>query len=327
MPFLKIGKAKKVSCDLIMGVKKNIKDFLYSPNAPEWLSHIYFKAKDKPKKQELLRLIEEGKDLMEGVKDNEKEHWLNRINNVLISEDNKYISRHKAAGTIVDDQLIMHNGLKVDPMSYYGFALMKMLIDNKGVHEPQEEKVFQEVLKNIDRDKQLIMMELGAYWSFYSMWLLSIFPDANCYMVEPDKKNLYYGKQNFKTNNFSGNFIHGGIGKKVNKKQNVITVDKICEDNDISFIDLLHSDIQGYELEMLQGSEKILSENKIGYVFISTHSNELHYDCKKLLERYNFKEVTSVDIDESYAWDGILVMKASHYEGLEEVEVTKRKIV
>ena len=304
--------------------KKSIKDFLYSSQAPEWLSHTYFELKDRSKKSQLLELIHSGSDLMEAISLKTRDHWEERINNVLACEDNNDIPRHDSAGMLIDDQLIMHNGLKVDLMSYYGFALMKMLIGNKGVHEPQEEKIFQEVLKTINPQKKLVMIELGAYWSFYSMWLLSSFPKAKCFMVEPDKKNLYYGKKNFRTNSLSGKFIHSGISKKSDRKQNLTTVDDICRKNRIEFIDILHSDIQGFELEMLQGSEQTLSENKIGYVFISTHSNQLHYDCMELLKMYDFTEVASVDIDESFAWDGILVMKAPNYEGLDFVEISKR---
>ena len=39
----------------------------------------------------------------------------------------------------------MHNGLKIHLGSYYGPEGATQLIINKGVHEPQEEYVFQEV--------------------------------------------------------------------------------------------------------------------------------------------------------------------------------------
>jgi hypothetical protein len=37
-----------------------------------------------------------------------------------------------------------------------------------GHHEPQEEKVFHEVLKQIRPGG--VMIELGAYWGYYSLW-------------------------------------------------------------------------------------------------------------------------------------------------------------
>jgi hypothetical protein len=38
---------------------------------------------------------------------------------------------------------------------------------NRGVHEPLEEFVFQEVLKRLP--EACAMIELGAYWGHYSM--------------------------------------------------------------------------------------------------------------------------------------------------------------
>lgn len=308
-------------------LKQFVKDYLYSSRCPDFISNRYFKKKDGYDREQLLKRVNAKTDLMDAVKPEAREHWLSRIENVLRSEDNPSIPRDPRAGTMEEESLIMHNGLKIDPMSYYGHALMKMLIENKGVHEPQEEKIFQEVLKSMDYEKPLVMMELGAYWSFYSMWLLSIFPKAHCFMVEPDKKNLYYGKKNFATNGFDGKFIHAGIGKTKLNRNNVTTVDQLCKENSIDFLDILHSDIQGYELEMLQGAKRMLSENKVGYAFISTHSNELHKGCRDHLLGYGFTEIASANVDESYSWDGILVMKAPEYQGLEHVIISKRKQV
>jgi hypothetical protein len=310
---------------MLKTARKFLKDYLYSPRCPEVLSQAYFKKKDESARKQLFEMIRSESDLMLGVPEKTKEHWESRIHNVLIAEDNPFIPRNSEAGKLKGEWLIMHNGLKIDPMSYYGFGLMKMLINNKGVHEPQEEKIFQEVLHTLDQKKPLVMMELGAYWSFYSMWLLTMFPKSQCFMVEPDKKNLYYGKKNFITNKLQGKFIHAGIGNQINKNQNVMTVDALCEKHEIPFLDILHSDIQGYELEMLQGSKRMLSEGKIGYTFISTHSNELHEGCRKHLLEYGFTEIASANVDESYSWDGILVMKAPEYSGLKHVTISKRK--
>ena len=308
---------------MISKIKQSIKDFLRSRYSPDLLSSFYFDQKDKKDRKDLATLLEGGADLLEGVQEGSREYWESRIGKVLDSKDNQYIPRHERAGSIVDGLLIMHNGIKVDPLSYYSFGTLKMLSDNKGVHEPQEEKVFQEVLKTIDPNRQATMLELGAYWSFYSMWFLSLFPEANCYMVEPIRKNLHYGKRNFQINNLKGVFIHAGIGNEKNYTSNVTTVDEICRTNKIAFLDILHADIQGYELEMLHGSKRMLSENRVGYIFISTHSNALHADCTALLCDYGFIEIASVDLDETCSWDGVLVMRSSDYSGIERVVVSK----
>ena len=309
-------------------ISKKIKKGIQSKSTPDFLYQIYFDRLIKKKRKWLHQMIESNNNLMDGMDEEKREYWQIRIDDVLSGPDNQDINRVKNAGQITNDQLVMHNGVLVDPLSYYSYPMLQMLIDNKGVHEPQEEKIFQEVLKSLSKEGEKTMLELGAYWSFYSMWFLQNFPKTNCFMVEPEKENLFYGKINFKLNQLQGTFIHAGIGQKTNARNNILTVDEICKNRKIEFLDILHSDIQGYEYEMLLGSEKLLSENKVGYAFISTHSNELHEQCYNLLkEKYNFQLVASANLDESYSWDGILVMKSASYEGVEKVEISKKEKV
>ena len=96
------------------------------------------------------------------------DYWENRINNVMSCGDNQHIPRHPDAGKIVDCRLIMHNGVKIAPLSYYSAPMLKMLMLNRGVHEPQEERIFQDILRGIPEAG--CMLELGAYWGFYSLW-------------------------------------------------------------------------------------------------------------------------------------------------------------
>ncbi|MEL6717989.1 MAG: FkbM family methyltransferase, partial [Bacteroidota bacterium] len=282
--------------------------------------------KNRTRRKQLSKLLNEGNDLMSSMQTEHRTYWNERIDQVMRSSDNESIPRSKDAGTLIDGKLVMHNGIKIDPLSYYSFPLLEMLISNQGVHEPQEEKIFQEVIHSLSRkQEQKTMLELGAYWSFYSMWFKKVFPNSRTYMAEPKRENYLYGKVNFKLNKLKGTFIHTKIGKQDIPEKNVKKVDSICAEQNIDFLDILHSDIQGFELDMLDGSHRMLSEQKIGYIFISTHSDELHYDCKKLLEsKYNYQQVASADLKESYSWDGILVMKLPNYEGIREVEISKR---
>ena len=65
-----------------------------------------------------------------------------RILDALYCPDNAHIPRVPHAGRIENGCQIMHNGLKVSPGSYYGYFYRRMLLRNRGVHEPQEERVF-----------------------------------------------------------------------------------------------------------------------------------------------------------------------------------------
>src|SRR4051812_48708405 len=113
--------------------------------------------------------------------------WYRRVQDVLNCHDNNFIIRVHNAGTFDGSFQIMHNGLKVKTGGYYGKGITKMLAKNQGVHEPQEERVFQEVLKRLP--SQSTMVELGSYWAFYSMWFLKENIKGQTYLYEPDKEH------------------------------------------------------------------------------------------------------------------------------------------
>jgi hypothetical protein len=129
--------------------------------------------------------------------------WERRIKDVLDSSDNNKIQRVEEAGKVKNGKQVMHNGLLINLGSYYGPEYAQMLVQSKGVHEPQEEYVFQEVLKYMPKGAK--MLELGAYWSFYSMWFNQKVDDAVNIMVEPEDFNLLQGKSNFQTEWYARN--------------------------------------------------------------------------------------------------------------------------
>ncbi len=251
--------------------------------------------------------------------------WEQRIQIVKASPDNERIHTVKGAGSISPKYQLMHNGLKIHLGSYYNMGNAILLKENKGIHEPQEEYVFQEVLKKLPAGAS--MMELGSYWAFYSMWFQQAIEQASCYMVEPDPHKMNFGKLNFTLNKMKGTFIDGFISSEAVLNQNIptLTVDHIMDIQGIDFLDVLHSDIQGYEYNMLQGAENSLRAQKFGYIFISTHSNELHTGCMELLKQFNYTILCEANLDESYSWDGLIVAKNKKYQGLEEITISKRQ--
>jgi hypothetical protein len=80
---------------------------------------------------------------------NRTEDFELKIRDVCAAPDNQRIPRSPQAGQIVGGHLIMHNGLPVIPDSYTGEGMTRLLAKNSGVHEPQEELAFMEVLSRI----------------------------------------------------------------------------------------------------------------------------------------------------------------------------------
>jgi hypothetical protein len=171
-------------------------------------------------------------------------------------------------------------------LAYYG-DFSEILIINRGVHEPLEEYCFQQVLEKIETPHS-IMIELGAYWAHYSMWFMKRHPKARCYMVEPELSSIACGINNFKINNFQGEFINDFVGFSGFKLDNFVSERKLTS------ISLLHSDIQGYEIEMIDGAKDSLQNQLVDFVFISTHSEDLHTSVVNRLVDFGYRvEVSS----------------------------------
>jgi FkbM family methyltransferase len=248
----------------------------------------------------------------------------------------------------------MHNGLKVHKVGYADGNISSLIWLLKGVHEPQEEKCFFECLKFIKPGGTMI--ELGANWAFYSMWFAKDIPNAKCHCIEADVGALELGIKHFELNGLKATFTNGQFGRpdlkpwstdivgryirttpdghiwwrrtapKPGLHRNIplLTVDQFVHDNEIDFVDLLHSDIQNQEFLMLQGAEKTFSESKVGFIFISTHSDEVHQSCKSWLDDKGYVVIAEHSMQDSFSGDGLLVAKGQKQDGPEHIAVSKR---
>ncbi len=238
-----------------------------------------------------------------------------RIREIKADPCNQWIPRVPTAGKIVDGKLVMHNGLRVNPMHV---CYMDVLTSNGGCHEPQEEFLFQEVLKHIPR--RGVMLELGAYWGFYSIWFAMMVEHARCFLVEPEAEHLEVGKRNFADNGFAGTFFQQLVGR------DAFQVDKFMQQYKIKFLDLLHADLQCAELEMLEGAERSLTEGRVGYVFVGTHGQDLHYRCKEFLEKCGYTILAHADWEHgTFCQDGLLLARRKELAGMEPIDIPLRQ--
>jgi|GEM_PF-937954 len=225
-----------------------------------------------------------------------------RILDVMLCPFNAAIPRVKDAGIVKGNKQVMHNGLEVYIDSYYPWLVVPMLELNKGVHEPEEEAYFLKVLKEIkNQASSPLIIELGCYWAFYSLWFLDVFPDGKAFLIEPDEIRMAAGKRNFELNEFSGDWTLAKVGR------DDLQIDAFVEEKSITEIDILHSDIQGAEVEMLLGAEKVFKKRRVKFTFISTHSNDIHKECLGLLKKYNYHIIYDADMSLSRCFDGVIV--------------------
>lgn len=234
--------------------------------------------------------------------------WVRRIACTVSCPDNARIPRVRDAGITRRGIQLMHNGLRVYSQSYYGYMMNRLMQENRGVHEPQEELVFGNVLPHIRPGST--MLELGSYWAFYSMWFRRDVPDSRCICVEPVAHNLRMGRRNFSLNSLDAIFERGYVGTRKSTAPDgvpVFAVDEICERHNVKQLGILHADVQGAELEALQGAREMLANERIDYCFISTHGNDLHDAVRRTLLEYGHRVIADANCDESFSEDGVFV--------------------
>ncbi len=243
--------------------------------------------------------------------------------------DTDYIPKVKDAGKIkkIDgtDVQVMFDGTLVAMGGYHGDWMANIITKLNGHHEPQEEKVFHEVMKRVRPNTW--MVELGSFWAFYSILFNKNVDKGQNVCCEPDPQNMEIGKKNASLNNVELNFVDSAVGTEdgllvdvvmdsdptLNRKVPVRTVDSIVKEYGIKQLEILHMDVQGFELEGLHGASESIKSGKVRFVFISTHhylisqNPNIHAECLKFVKDHGGNIITAHTIAESYSGDGLIV--------------------
>lgn len=229
----------------------------------------------------------------------------------------------------------MHNGVQIKRGSYHGAWMSEVIKNLRGHHEPQEEKVFAEVLSQLKPDA--VMLELGSFWAYYSLWFQREIPNGISIMLEPNAEKIEVGKEHFQINNYEGTFIRGFVGDKSipdaefvdwDGTKSVIpqvSIDGLMQEFGLEKVDILHADVQGAEFDMLKGAENTLAHNKVNYLFISTHGHQ-HRRCKRYLDKFGYKVIAEHSVLESYSGDGLIVARSSLINFPKNVHISKREV-
>lgn len=186
------------------------------------------------------------------------------------------------------------------------------------------ERFCEAIKSNLDIKNINTIMDLGSMDGTDSLYLKSQFPNSKVYSIEglPQNydiylKNLkeiipintiisnYNGNINYYVKNING--IHGILDRGQEYGSTIlnlpcITLDKLCEDLNISHIDILKIDVEGATFEILDGAKNILSMVKMlhieteDYPFFS--GQKLHNEVINFLLSKKFKiiEMKRVEI-------------------------------
>jgi FkbM family methyltransferase len=157
------------------------------------------------------------------------------------------------------------------------------------MHTNGEYRALQQAIEKIDRP---VIFDIGANQGEWTASVLQIKPNARIHCFEPgreafEKLNSLNFPEHVKRNKLGLGAtpsiqklgVYGGEGlrnsiyaNELNKSPidyEEITIDTIsdyCQRNDISFIDFAKIDVEGYELEVLKGAEKMLRDRRIRYI-------------------------------------------------------------
>jgi hypothetical protein len=100
---------------------------------------------------------------------------------------------------------------------------------------------------------------------------------------------------------------------KVVRRIPTSSVDDLVRRHNVDRVELLLIDVQGAELEALEGARELIARNGLRYVFVSTHhhlmSNDplTHQRCVRFLEDAGAHVIARHNVIESFSGDGLVV--------------------
>jgi len=278
---------------------------------------------------------------------------LRRIEITSNCHDSDYIPKCENAGNVIALSngimvQLMFNGLKVVAGGYYGDWMQQIIQNLYGHHEPQEEKVFFEIVKAIKQIKgseaPLAIMELGSFWSYYSLWFSVEFPKSKALLIEPDVNYLNVGVKNFELNGLKGFFVNEVVskedkneidfvqesdGKKIKVK--VFDFDNTLKLNNLNSVDILMCDIQGHESYFFHQINRALKGGKVQIAIISTHHKSIsgswttHENLLKYLTEIGGHIIAEHSVSESFSGDGLIAVSFAHEYSYLKVETSRAR--
>ena len=216
----------------------------------------------------------------------------------------------------------MHNGVRVVVDGYYGAWMTQLIERCSGHHEPQEERIFHEVVSRLPPGGTIL--ELGAFWAYYSIWFLRAAPGRRAILVEPDPARMAVGEANLALNNVRAEVVQGFLGKEPGEVRPFPTRGirntgaslrgSLCAVGRARHqrLTILHCDAQGAELSVLQQLASLLQARRVDWLFLSTHHHSIsgdpltHQRCLAFLRSLGAQIEVEHDVQESFSGDGLI---------------------
>ena len=242
-----------------------------------------------------------------------------RIAVTLACRDSDPIPKARDAGRIfeLDGERVqvMHDGTLVLADSYCGAWMSRIIAGLHGHHEPQEELLFHALLAHV-RPGTLVV-ELGAYWAFYTNWYLGAVPGSRAVCIEPEPAHLEIGRRNLALNGREAQLIRAVVGEVQRPAGDdgleCLDMPALEERIEHEPIELLHMDVQGAEAGFIRSLRRSAAAERVRFLVVSTHhvsisgSASTHDDCLEELRSQGAVILAEHSVAESFSGDGLIV--------------------
>jgi len=172
-----------------------------------------------------------------------------------------------------------------------------------GSYEPEMQKYMAREVRH-----GCVFYDVGAHVGFYSLMAAVLNHVGKVYAFEPLPENLNYLRRHIELNRIPNIEVfpvaisdeEGSAQFKANKNREasqlasdgdlrvqMTTLDALLHRKAIAPPDCIKMDIEGAELRALHGSRECFTRHR-PRLFLSTHSQELHTECCRLLESWNY---------------------------------------
>ena len=269
-----------------------------------------------------------------------------RIALAVSCRDTDVIPKVPGAGEVRDGTQVMHNGVLVEEDGYQGAWMTEIIRRLRGHHEPQEELAFHAVIERLAATTTTpVVVELGSWWAYYSLWALHRIPAARSFCVEPDPAYLEQGRRNFALNGRDATFHQAAVGQLPLPPQPFLCesdglehdvpvegLGSLLDRFGIDRADLVLVDVQGAETPLIDGARELLRGGRVRFMVISTHHHVIsgdpltHQRCLMLLRELGAHVVTEHTVAESFTGDGLIVVSFDERDRDLQVVTTRCRV-
>jgi FkbM family methyltransferase len=269
-------------------------------------------------------------------------HNLGRTLMTLRCRDCESIVKIANAGRIVKERgrliQLMHNGIRVVAGGYHGDWMAHIIRGLNGHHEPQEELVFHSLLKFVRHNS--LIVELGSFWAYYTLWYLNEIPGSRAICIEPDPTHMAIGQRNARLNSLQSRirFVDGwvdgsGVSTQARSCESTgeirslpsFNMSRVAALAAEDVVEMVHIDAQGVELEFIRSMAEPVKHGRVRFLVVSTHhssisgSSTTHADCLNAINEMGGAILAEHSVQESFSGDGLIA--ASFRPGDQAIEL------